>query len=203
MLPVMAKKLQGSTPRQTMILKAAEDLFYERGYAAVGVDEIGQRAGVTGPAIYRHFRGKDEILSTLFNDAIDRLMEATAGSEDDPRKQLETLARGHAEFVLSERKLAGVKIREERSLAEPFRRGLHRRERRYIERWVDCVGRCYPERDRAELITATHVALGALNSVATWSAEAVKGEDTADIVVASVLGGLGDYERVGVARRAA
>ncbi len=39
-----------------MILKAAKDLFYERSFAAVGVDEIGQRAGVTGPMIYSHFR---------------------------------------------------------------------------------------------------------------------------------------------------
>ena len=176
-----------------MILRAARDLFYERSFAAVGVDEIGQRAGVTGPAIYRHFRGKDEILSTLFDDAIDRLMEATAASDQDPWVELEAIARGHALFVLSERKLAGVKFREERSLAEPFRRGLHRRERRYVERWIDCLERCYPDGDRRELTTAAHVALGALNSVATWSAEAVKGTETADVVVSIVIGGLKSF----------
>jgi AcrR family transcriptional regulator len=173
-----------------MILKAAKELFYERSFAAVGVDEIGQRAGVTGPAIYRHFRGKDEILSTLFDDAIDRLMEATAVPEGDPWDELEALARGHVLFVLSERKLAGVKIREERSLEEPFRRGLHRRERRYVERWIACLERCYPDRDKRELTTAAQVVLGALNSVATWPADAVKGDDTAEIVVAVVLHGI-------------
>jgi AcrR family transcriptional regulator len=186
----MAAKPAPTKSRQAMILAAAKDLFYERSFAAVGVDEIGQRAGVTGPAIYRHFRGKDEILSTLFDDAIDRLMEATAVSDEDPWVELSNLARGHAVFTLSERKLAGVKLREERSLEEPFRRGLHRRERRYVERWIACMQRCYPDRDVHELTTATHVALGALNSVATWSAEAVKGEDTADIIVAVVLRGL-------------
>jgi len=190
----MAEKNNGPRSRQAMILKAAKELFYERSFAAVGVDEIGQRAGVTGPAIYRHFRGKDEILSTLFDDAIDRLLEATAVSADDPWEELEALIRGHALFVLSERKLAGVKIREERSLAEPFRRGLHRRERRYIERWLDCMQRCYPDRDKAELTTATHVALGALNSVATWSGEAVKGEQTVDIITEVVLRGLRAYD---------
>jgi AcrR family transcriptional regulator len=179
-----------------MILRAAKELFYERSFAAVGVDEIGQRAGVTGPAIYRHFRGKDEILSTLFDDAIDRLMEATAVQSDDPWEELRALVRGHAEFVMGERKLAGVKIREERSLAEPFRRGLHRRERRYIERWLACMERCYPDRDRAELTTATHVALGALNSVATWSAEAVKGDATLDTITEVVLRGLHAFEPV-------
>jgi AcrR family transcriptional regulator len=177
-----------------LILKAAKELFYERSFAAVGVDEIGQRAGVTGPAIYRHFRGKDEILSTLFDDAIDRLMEATAVQSEDPWEELEGLIRGHALFVLSERKLAGVKIREERSLAEPYRRGLHRRERRYVERWTDCLARCYPDLELEELTTAAHVALGALNSVATWSAEAVKGEDVPDVISKVVLRGLRAFE---------
>jgi AcrR family transcriptional regulator len=190
----MATKPAGPKSRQTMILKAARDLFYERSFAAVGVDEIGQRAGVTGPAIYRHFRGKDEILSTLFDDAIDRLMEATAVSDEDPWVELEALARGHALFVLSERKLAGVKFREERSLAEPFRRGLHRRERRYVERWIACIERCYPDRDTRDLTTAAHVALGTLNSVATWSADAVKGEETIELIVSMVIGGLRSLE---------
>jgi AcrR family transcriptional regulator len=192
----MAAKNNGPRSRQAMILKAAKELFYERSFAAVGVDEIGQRAGVTGPAIYRHFRGKDEILSTLFDDAIDRLMEATAVQSDDPWEELEGLVRGHALFVLSERKLAGVKIREERSLAEPFRRGLHRRERRYVERWTDCLARCYPDLPTEELTTAAFVALGALNSVATWSAEAVKREDTPDVIAKVVLRGLRAFEPV-------
>src|ERR1700737_3812227 len=108
----MASKSQGPRSRQAMILKAAKELFYERSFAAVGVDEIGQRAGVTGPAIYRHFRGKDEILAALFDDAIDRLVEVTAIQAEDPWEELEALTRGHALFVLGERELAGVKIRE-------------------------------------------------------------------------------------------
>src|ERR1700736_2326637 len=101
----MPRKTQGPKSRQAMILNAAKELFYERSFAAVGVDEIGERAGVTGPAIYRHFAGKDEILATLFDDAIDRLTEATAFRSDDPWEELEAIVRGHAEFVLGERKL--------------------------------------------------------------------------------------------------
>ncbi|HWF56132.1 MAG TPA: TetR/AcrR family transcriptional regulator [Solirubrobacteraceae bacterium] len=194
----MATRHPAGRSRQEMILKAAKELFYEKSFAAVGVDEIGERAGVTGPAIYRHFRGKDEILSTLFDDAIDRLTEATADTYADPWEELEALVRGHADFVLSERMLAGVKIREDRSLAEPFRRGLRRRERRYVERWLACLERCYPERGKRELTTATHVALGALNSVATWSPEAVRGADTAELIVAVVLRGLRAFGAVPV-----
>jgi AcrR family transcriptional regulator len=59
--------------RAKKILEAAVELFYERGFAAVGVDDIGERAGVAGPAIYRHFRGKDEILATLRGQTILRV----------------------------------------------------------------------------------------------------------------------------------
>jgi AcrR family transcriptional regulator len=183
-------KARRSASRDEEILQAAAELFYERSFAAVGVDEIGERVGVTGSAIYHHFSGKDEILATLFDDAIDRLVEATAGEFDDPFEELEALVRGHARFVLGERKLAGVKIREERSLAEPFQKRLRRRERRYVDRWLDCLGRCFPGRDAAELATATHAALGALNSVTLWPREALVANDLPDVVATVVLGGL-------------
>jgi AcrR family transcriptional regulator len=200
MLPGMAAKKRGAGSRQALILEAAKELFYKRGFAAVGVDEIGERAGVTGPAIYRHFRGKDEILSVLFDDAIDRLVEATAVRSDDPWEELEGLVRGHARFVMDERTLAGVKIREERSLAEPFRRGLHRRERRYVERWIACLERCYPDADRDELTATVHVALGALNSIATWSAESVRSKRTQEIVGDVVLRGLHGFRAADTGR---
>lgn len=60
--------------RDERILEAAEMLFFERGFDGVGVDEIGQAAGVSGSAIYRHFQGKNEILATLFDRAIDALL---------------------------------------------------------------------------------------------------------------------------------
>jgi AcrR family transcriptional regulator len=176
-----------------MILRAAEELFFERSFAAVGVDEIGERAGVTGPAIYRHFSGKDEILATLFDDAIDALVELTPGSHEDPWQELEALVRGHAAFVFENRKLAGVKIREERSLAEPYRKRLHRREARYLGRWRDCLKRCFPDQPGDVLAMAVAAAVGALNSIATWPPEALKTDGAADILSEVVLHGLGSF----------
>src|SRR5262249_42746727 len=80
--PRSGSRYPARVARDVKILEAAAKLFQERGFGAVGVDEIGERAGVTGPAIYRHFRGKEDILASLFDQALDGLLEATApGSE--------------------------------------------------------------------------------------------------------------------------
>lgn len=47
------------------ILESALSLFAERGFDGVGVDLIAEKAGLKGPSIYKHFKGKEEILSVL------------------------------------------------------------------------------------------------------------------------------------------
>ena len=44
--------------RRSQLLAAAEQLIAERGFLAVRLEDIGAAAGVSGPAIYRHFTGK-------------------------------------------------------------------------------------------------------------------------------------------------
>ena len=44
---------------RTRLLDAAEELFYERGVAATGVDAVLQRARVAPATLYAHFSGKD------------------------------------------------------------------------------------------------------------------------------------------------
>ena len=44
-----------------LLLDAALDLFYAKGYDAVGVQEIVDRAGVTKPTLYYYFGSKIEI----------------------------------------------------------------------------------------------------------------------------------------------
>src|SRR5246127_5774034 len=122
--------------RSDKILRAALLLFYERGFDGVGVDLIGERAGMSGPAIYRYFSGKDEILMTLLDEAIDRVLMSTGGQFDDPREELEHLVRGHVQRALEERELMSVWTRERNSIPKAYRSGLGARIKRYIDRGV-------------------------------------------------------------------
>lgn len=47
------------------VLRAAADLFVERGYAATSIRDISERLGMTKGALYYHFPSKEDLLSAL------------------------------------------------------------------------------------------------------------------------------------------
>lgn len=55
------------------ILQCALDLFYLKGYDAVGIQEICQAAGITKPTLYHYFGSKYGMLETLFREGFDDL----------------------------------------------------------------------------------------------------------------------------------
>lgn len=59
-----------STKRLTTkekILFAALDLISQKGYDGVGVDLIAEHAGLKGPSLYRHFKGKEDIFNSMLD----------------------------------------------------------------------------------------------------------------------------------------
>lgn len=66
---------KSSLKTEERILKAATDVFAEKGYDAAGVDEIAKRADVTKPLIYYYFKGKETILEEIIKRYIDMAVE--------------------------------------------------------------------------------------------------------------------------------
>ena len=54
-------------PTKERILYAALDLISEKGYDGVGVDLIAENAGLKGPSLYRHYKGKEDIFHSLID----------------------------------------------------------------------------------------------------------------------------------------
>ncbi len=63
--------------KRPLILKAATEVFSERGFAAVTVAEIADRAGIGKGTVYEYFSSKDELLFAVFewinDDIFDRI----------------------------------------------------------------------------------------------------------------------------------
>ena len=73
-------------PTKDRILDSALTLFSERGYDGVGVDLIAENAGIKGPSLYKHFKGKEDILNSLIEKAESYYYQANFGSANDPGK---------------------------------------------------------------------------------------------------------------------
>ncbi|MFO1038456.1 MAG: TetR/AcrR family transcriptional regulator [Geminicoccaceae bacterium] len=72
------RKGEGHVTRDA-ILAAARSLFLTEGYTRTTVRRIVERAGVTPPALYRHFADKDTIVRAIADDAFAKL-EAAFGA---------------------------------------------------------------------------------------------------------------------------
>ncbi len=176
--------------RDRVILAAAARLFFARGYDAVGVDEIGAAAGVTGPAIYRHFAGKEDILTTLFDSAMDRLLQLAGPQADDPEAELDALIHAQVAFAVEDCELLSIYAREDRSLSPEVRRRLHRRQGQYVDRWIDALGRCHPGHDEAKLRATAHAMIGLVLSMAYWPRSLLNTPGLREHVHALVLEGV-------------
>jgi AcrR family transcriptional regulator len=176
--------------RSEQILRTAMHLFHERGFDGVGVDLIGEKAGVSGPAIYRYFSGKDEILMTLLDEAIDRVLMSTGGQFEDPREELEHLVRGHVQRALEERELMSVWTRERNSIPKAYRSRLRARIKRYIDHWVDCLHACYPNQSSEVLNAAVHATHGLIDSTSMWPEKSLRTAGLTDVLTGMALQGL-------------
>jgi len=73
------------TDTRQQIRIVAMELFAEQGYDKTSLREIAERLGVTKAAVYYHFRTKEEIVSTLFDDQLAALDEIIAWGRTQPR----------------------------------------------------------------------------------------------------------------------
>ena len=77
-----------------LILTEAVKLFAKEGYEAVTVEMIAAAVGIKAPSLYKHYKGKENILNTLIDNAEARY-EEYFGSE----QHLGKLPESREEFV--------------------------------------------------------------------------------------------------------
>jgi AcrR family transcriptional regulator len=154
--------------RREQILRAAAQLFAERGAHAVGVDDIGAAVGVTGPAIYRHFASKDAMLAEMLVRISQRLLTGGAAcvaeARDDAPAQLRALIAFHVDFALDNPALITVQDRDLASLPTADAAEVRRLQRRYVEVWVTVLARLHPAADASTCRARAHAVFGLINS---------------------------------------
>ncbi|MBM7807947.1 AcrR family transcriptional regulator [Geodermatophilus bullaregiensis] len=154
--------------RREQILRAAAQLFAERGSRAVGVDDVGAAVGVTGPAIYRHFASKDAMLAEMLLRISERLLagatDRVAAAGPDPAAQLRALVAFQVDFALDNPALITVQDRDLGSLPPADAATVRRLQRRYVEVWVGVLERLHPEEGTDASRARAHAVFGLVNS---------------------------------------
>ena len=153
--------------RREEILAAAAALFARRGFHGVSIDDIGSAAGMSGPGIYRHFPGKEAVLSQMLLEISQRLLDEgsrRAVAAVDAPAAFDALLRWHISFALSQPDLITVQTRELDNVPTAARRQIRRLQRLYVEEWVTVLSEMFPAGLQASLRTAVHATFGLLNS---------------------------------------
>jgi len=112
----VGRPARGTRPanRRQLIIAAAADLFSRKGYAAVGMGDVAEAVAIGPSALYRHFRGKRDVLAAVVGDALNTLDDAINLAENE---QSSDVAATLAVVVLRHRGAGVLWQREARQLS--------------------------------------------------------------------------------------
>ena len=115
------------------------------------LEDIGAAAGVSGPAIYRHFPNKEALLVELLVGISTRLLDGRPGGGGRggrPAAALDGLIEFHLDFALGEPDLIRIQDRDLANLPAAAQRQVRRAQRRYVEIWVGALRELDPQSAR-------------------------------------------------------
>ena len=107
----MANKKENNKDKRERILKAATQVFARNGFYKSKIAEIAQRANVADGTIYLYFKNKDDLLISLFEDEMNRIiqkMKEEISKADGFENKIRTFIQVHLDIVARNRDLAEV-----------------------------------------------------------------------------------------------
>jgi len=172
-LTAVTRRDQAPGPKRDAILRAAIDVFAERGYFNAQVADVARAAGVAAGTVYLYFKSKDDLLVSIFERSMRdglALGRAAVAGLDDPRERLRRLARGHLARLGADRNLAivfQVELRQSTKFMARFSSSLLRDYLGLIREAIADGQRAGIFRDDIKPTAAAKILFGALDEMAT------------------------------------
>ena len=193
----MSRRAQARQRREGEILSAAAKIIAERGFHQTRLEDVGSAVGISGPALYRYFSGKEELLAQILIDISIRLVdggravlaEAKEGQWSAERTLSELLAH-HVKFAVTEPDRIRVQEREGGNLPDQERAKVRSLQRLYLDMWIDTLRCLYPALSADQAQRKVQLAAGLINSsrhVVKWAGPDATSED-AFAMAAKALG---------------
>ncbi len=159
----MSRVAGRQSERREQILAGARQLLRDRGWHGVAIDDIGEASGMTGPAVYRYFANKQDLLTEVMTYAAELLWSSVAPL-DHP--SLDSYVESHTDFVMDNSDLVELWYREAQNLPADVLRSQRRLQRRYLEQWMDALRDERPSVSSEEARIMVQAAVGLIHSVA-------------------------------------
>lgn len=147
--------------RREQLLAAAASAFRRSGYTSVGIDDIGREVGLAGPALYRYFDNKADILvaaSTRLSEwrALDTLR--TLEKEPQPERVIHGLIDGYVSLAVEFPDLVALSLTERLFLPADVRERLNRAQAENLAEWQRWLTVARPDFDAASAAVLVNVA---------------------------------------------
>lgn len=115
----MKKAVQQRTlETRSRLTSVADELVAEKGFEALRIEEVVQRAGVAKGTFFAHFKDKDELMDLLIGERINSLLDSMAtGPAPRDADQLAQRLMSLVELMSSERYLFDVILRRSGAMA--------------------------------------------------------------------------------------
>ncbi|WP_370581631.1 TetR/AcrR family transcriptional regulator [Mycolicibacterium sp. BK556] len=208
LIETSTRRSRQKSDRRSALLAAAERLMADKGFQAVRLEDIGAAAGVSGPAIYRHFPNKEALLVELLVGISTRLLagaRSVVAEADSPDSALTGLIEFHLDFALGESDLIRIQDRDLAHLPVSAQRQVRRAQRSYVEIWVDVQRQVHSDLDEADARLMAHAVFGLLNStphsmkpLAARSADQGRSRDVLRAMTMAALSSADHHARGGV-----
>ncbi|WP_280493839.1 TetR/AcrR family transcriptional regulator [Nocardia asiatica] len=157
--------LDAPTPfKHQLLLTKAVELFHERGYPNVSVEDIAAAADLTAAsAVYRYYRSKSDLLTAAFRRAADRVAGAIGPAiamSASPSEALTELIALYVAGSFAERELTFVYYTEFSHIPAEDRVVLRNIQRLSVAEWVRLLVAVRPELSEAQARILVHAAFG-------------------------------------------
>lgn len=183
----VAPALDPASRRERLLQKAIR-LFGAEGVHATSMEDIGAAAGVTGPSLYTHFAGKDDILAAARDRATQALwldLGEALHHSDDAHDALRAVVGGYVRMTLGWLQLTSLVLVD---IGDTDHSRTQQSE--YVGEWVALIQACRPEVQQAKARILTHAALAVIHDISRTPGAADSGTLQANLtaMALAVLG---------------
>jgi AcrR family transcriptional regulator len=155
------------TSRRELLLAAAVEMFAERGYPAVSMEDIGSRAGVSAALVYHHFDTKAAVLYTALRrgaEVIEAAMSEAFADAASPAEAAELVLASYVRFGLRHRHLMQNLVTAVPHLPPADRHVVRGIQHDYLAEWIALLRAAHPGFDPPAARSALHAALTLVNT---------------------------------------